>query len=189
MTDENILESIKKFLIENVASKFKLEKPPKNEDIDEPFELVNPAVYVGWMPPKRHIEEGFFYNNNIEKYLEQYGHNIPSLIVCLGENGGEDDGEKTTLPIKIAIVTYDPGITDEGLTVPNYKGYKDLLNIITRVRLELSNSSNFDSACLEKPIRWGVFEEQSYPYWHGWITFNVTTMPFNSENKNINQFL
>ncbi|KNF08553.1 hypothetical protein CLPU_6c00390 [Gottschalkia purinilytica] len=163
MTENKILENIKEFLEKEICSKFKLELPNNNGLLDEDYKLVNPAVYIGWIPPKN--------------YLDNYGYDVPALIVM--SDGGEDLGESSNLNIRIGIVTYDPGLSSEE-TIPNFKGYKDLLNIISRIRIELSNLSSIEKiGAVERPIKWGMYEEQTYPYWHGWITFQVSTASLN----------
>lgn len=175
MTDSRILEAIKKFLIDNVASKIRLEKPPADGRVDGEYELVNPAVYVGWIPPKN--------------YLDEYGYDIPSLLVM--EDGGEDNTDEAFLNIRVGIATYDPGQTgQDGRTIPNVKGYKDLLNLITRIRLELSKTAVIgEVTSIQKPIKWGLYEEQKYPYWHGWITFQASAVPINYQDQGFNKFL
>jgi len=85
-----------------VASKIKLKKPT---DTDEgPYELVNPAVYICWVPPKN--------------FLEEYGHDIPSLIVMMDE--GLDSEEDATLSVRVKVVTYDPGeVKEDNKLTPN----------------------------------------------------------------------
>lgn len=168
MSDNKILEALKRFLENNVANKFKLEKP--NDALDENYELVNPAVYIGWVPPKN--------------YLNEYGYDVPSLLIM--EDSGEDTGNEASLDIRIGIATYDPGLTTNSMTLktePNFKGYKDLLNVIQRIRIELSMVTIIgDMTTIIGPIRWGMYEEQQYPYWHGWVSFKVSTVPLGFNN-------
>lgn len=175
MTDNRILEAIKKFIVENVASKIKLEKPSTDGRLEGEYALVNPAVYVGWIPPKN--------------YLDEYGYDIPSLLIM--EDGGEDSTDEAFLNIRIGIATYDPGYTSpEGETTPNVKGYIDLLNLITRIRLELARMAVIEeTTSIQKPIKWGLYEEQKYPYWHGWITFQASAVPVNYQDHGIERFL
>lgn len=157
MIDIDILESLADFLKSNVASKIKLKKPT---DTDEgPYELVNPAVYICWVPPKN--------------FLEEYGHDIPSLIVMMDE--GLDSEEDATLSVRVKVVTYDPGeVKEDNKLTPNTQGYKDLLNVLTKIRLEISQNKTIkDKVIVEKPIRWSMDKEQIYPYWSAEISFNV----------------
>lgn len=174
MNDLKALESIAEFLKENVVSKFKLKKPP---DFDIPkgglskdeiekinnTDLVNPAVYTGWVPPKN--------------FLDSYGYDIPGMIVMLDD--GSDDNEETQLNFRIKIVTYDLGLSDEeGRVTPNAQGFKDLLNVITRIRLELQlNPIVNENIVINKPIEWNMDEEQSYPYWSANVKFKGTMAP------------
>ncbi len=175
MTDNRILEAIKKFLIDNIASKVKLKKPPEDGMMDENYELINPAVYIGWIPPKN--------------YLDEYGYDIPSLLVM--QDGGEDYSNEAFLNIRIGLATYDPGHTGpDGHVLPNVNGYKDILNLIERIRLELSKTAVIEEmTSLQKPIKWGLYDEQKYPYWHGWLTFQASVIPINYQDQGFEKFL
>lgn len=61
--------------------------------VEGKYELVNPSVFIEWIPPKN--------------YLDEYGHDIPALIVMIED--GEDNSNSTELTVRIKIVTYDPG--------------------------------------------------------------------------------
>ncbi|NFG24842.1 UNVERIFIED_ORG: hypothetical protein B2H98_08870 [Clostridium botulinum] len=177
MNDLEALECITNFLKENVASKIMLKKAPDynigEEGIigqeDTKIELVNPAVYTGWVPPKN--------------FLDNYGYDIPGLIAMIDD--GIDDVNEANVNFRIKIVTYDLGLTDENNNVtPNTKGYKDLLNIIMRIRLEFSQNPILnEKLTINKPIKWSMDEDQSYPYWSANITFDASIAPldFNIE--------
>ncbi|NFO15178.1 hypothetical protein FDB34_13420 [Clostridium botulinum] len=162
MTDIEVLECLSKFLKNNVSNKIKLEKPPANKKVQEEYELVHPAVYTGWLPPKN--------------FLESYGYDVPGIIIMIDQ--GVDD-ESADLNIRIKFVTYDPGETqDDGELTPNAKGYKDLLNLITKTRIELSqNPIIFEKVSVNKPIKWSMDTEQNYPYWSADMGFNVSIAP------------
>ncbi|WP_326514787.1 hypothetical protein [Clostridium intestinale] len=174
MNDNLILEAIRTFLIKNVATKIKLEKPPEEGTIDDTIQLVPPAVYIGWIPPKN--------------YLDEFGYDVPGLLVM--EDGGEDDDGEAYLNIRIGVATYDVGETINGQLKPNTKGYKDTLNLISIIRTELSRNINIEGVTtVEKPVKWGLYEEQNYPFWHGWITFKVVTPSLVYENNDIEKYL
>lgn len=167
MNDIEILNAIVKFFKDNVSKDLKLKKPPENHKIEGEYELVNPAVYKGWIPPKN--------------YLDEYGYDVPSIIVMIDD--GSDDNESADLSIRIKIIAYDPGETKEdGTVAPNVLGYIDLLNIITKIRIELSqNPIILEKVNINKPIKWSMDKEQSYPYWSADLSFNVSIapLPFN----------
>lgn len=162
MTDNEVLESLSKFLKDNVSSSIKLEKPLSNKKLQETYELVNPAVYTGWLPPKN--------------FLESYGYDVPGIIVMM-DDGIDDDS--ANLNIRIKFVTYDPGQTEEnGELTPNAKGYKDLLNLISKTRIELSqNPIIYEKVSVNKPIKWSMDTEQNYPYWSADMSFTVSIAP------------
>lgn len=161
MMDIDILKEIKTFLEQNVASKIKLEKPQEEGVFDGRYELVNPQVFIGWIPPKNFIPDNY---------------DIPSILVM--SDGGEDDFSEASVNIRLTIGTYDPGTTkDEGIDI-NCKGYKDILNIIAKIRLALSHEVVINNCGpIQQPITWGMYEEQNYPYWHGYMQFKVSSVP------------
>lgn len=168
MNDIEVLEFLSKFFRENIASKIKLEKPSE-DNINGKYELVNPAVYEGWVP--------------IKNFLDNYGYDVPGIVVMIDE-GNED--KTADLNIRIKIVTYDPGISDLGELTPNAKGYKDLLNLITLIRIELAqNPVILEKVSINKPFNWSMDEEQSYPYWSANFSFSVSIVPlaFNIEKS------
>lgn len=176
MTDNVVLENLKEYLLENVSKKIKLKKPPDNDEGDTSnYELVNPAVYIGWVPPKN--------------YLDEFGYDVPGLVIM--EDGGLDDGTEASLDIRIGIATYDPGITtSDGAIKPNTSGYRDVLNIATLIRTELAKQFVIGEIfTVGKPIKWGLYEEQKYPYWHGWISFTVSVLPINYDTHGIEKYL
>ena len=160
MIDNTILEALKEFIKEEIAYKILLHKAP-DENVE--IEYVNPCVFIGYLPPKNFLPEGY---------------DIPCIIV--GEENGEDDGNSANLNIKLSFVTYGAGDYDENdVLMPDMQGYKDLLNLITRTRTTLSSNPFIKSiTVIEKPIKWGMYQEQPFPYWYGYMTFTVN-LPVN----------
>ncbi|HYE80874.1 MAG TPA: hypothetical protein VEG39_01770 [Clostridia bacterium] len=138
-------------------------------------ELVPPAVYEGWVPPKN--------------YLTEYGYDVPCVVVGMDE--GEDDGQSAKLGIRLTFGIYSPGaMNTEGQIIPDAKGYIELLHLMTRVRVSLLNQVFINGKCeIEKPVKWGMFDEQLWPYWHGWMTFNTPLMVQRVIEKNYDAFL
>lgn len=159
MTDTTILTALQAFLQQYVAPRIQLQKP--SEDASA-YELVHPAVHIGWIPPKNFLPEG----------MES---EIPCMVV--GMDDGQDSGEEASLRIRISFVVYNPGTYDmDGKLTPNFQGYQDLLNLITLARQELSRNMVIEGVTsLQKPFKWGMYtEEQPYPYWYGWLTFEAS---------------
>ncbi|AWK52211.1 hypothetical protein DIC82_14930 [Clostridium beijerinckii] len=172
MNDIEVLNILVEFFKSNVAAHFKLKKPPENNQVEGEYELVNPAVYKGWVPPKN--------------YLEEYGYDVPAIIVILDDS--IDDNQSADISIRLKIITYDPGeIKEDGKIIPNVLGYVDLLNVITKIRMELSqNPIILEKVNINKPIKWSMDKEQSYPYWSADLSFDVSIAPlaFNINNLN-----
>jgi hypothetical protein len=55
MTDNIILEAIRDFLKENVASKIKLQVP-FDDEIDN-YQLMHPNVFIGWLPSPNQLQD------------------------------------------------------------------------------------------------------------------------------------
>ncbi len=164
MATVSVLNAIKDFIADKVSPGIRLQMSNDN-NVDE-YQLLNPNVFVGWIPPKGYLPEG----------MESA---IPCLIV--GLDSGAEDTEDGQYDIRIPVAVYSPGLhaSDESGEVdytPDLQGYIDLLNIIDRTVAALSkNLIITDAGTIQKPIKWGMYDEQPYPYWYGWITFTLVT--------------
>lgn len=160
MTDNIILDALKKFLLENVSGKIKLQKPT---EVSGKYELVNPSVHIGWIPPK--LPE----NMNLQDQVQD----IPCIVV--GMDDGQDDGSDASLSIRLSFVTFSSGTIKDNKLHPNFDGYKDLVNLITLTRMQLAEATVIGgTTVLQHPLKWGMYQDQPYPYWHGWLTFPVS---------------
>lgn len=156
------LEAIQAFLQEKVSPKIQLQQP--NDNNVEDYTLVHPNVFIGWIPPNGYLPEGM---NSA----------IPCLIVGMDE--GEDNGEQETVSIRISAVVFSPGYHSPTDYTPDFQGYNDLLNLIDRATAELrKNRIIKDSVAIADVIQWGMYQEQPYPYWYGWITLSVRSSPY-----------
>lgn len=158
MTDIVALEAIQKFLNNHVVSKVKFKRPNDKKVTD--YKLVNPAVHIGWIPP----------NGYLPPEIESA---IPCVIV--GYDDGEDDDIETNLNIRLSFVIWNPGFqdADQNLT-PDFEGYRDLLNFIEKTKHELKSKRIIEgTTTIQHPLRWGMYQEQPYPYWYGFISFKI----------------
>ncbi|WP_024831606.1 hypothetical protein [Ruminiclostridium josui] len=162
MTENIILEVLQKFLQENVASKIKLQKPTE----DKSYVLVNPSVHVGWIPPK--LPE----NMRPEEQIKD----VPAIpCIVVGTDNGEDDGKSASMDIRLTFVTYNPGLVSKGKLIPNFEGYKDINNLRTLTREQLAKAAVIGGkATVQQPFTWGMYEEQPYPHWMGWLKFKIS---------------
>lgn len=172
MIDNTILEAIQSFCVENVSPKIKLQVP-YDDDITK-YKLMHPNVFIGWVPPPNQLEEAQFDVDGIKKAL-------PAMIIGMDE--GEDDGNDAGIDIRITFITYNPGFySEKGTFVPDFKGYRDLLNLIYICRQQMSSNYLISGGktSVQKPFRWGMYPQQPAGYWAGWLTFRATavTLPY-----------
>ena len=155
MTSESILNKIKEVLLENLKD-VRLEKATDETDN---YELVSPSIYIFWVPHKN--------------CLHEFGYDIPGIVIMNDE--AIDDGEFATFKIRLNIQTYDPGLTTTEYLIPNSNGYKDINNLIEKIRIILEKSPSKLGLMIEKPIKWGFYYDKIQPYWAGYMTFDVKT--------------
>lgn len=173
MTDNTILEALKKRLKEQVASQIELQKPPTEEESTVEYVNVNPYVCTGYLPPKNFLPEGY---------------DVPCIIVGLDE--GVDDGNDASLQIKLTFATYGAGQYAGGELIPDMEGYKDLLSLMTLTRQNICTNPLIENlVTIQKPIRWGMYSEQPWPYWYGYMTFSVNSAVISMINDLQNNFL
>ncbi len=157
-----VLDTVKEFLVTHVASKIKLQKCEQTDSAE--YALMNPNVFVGWIPPEGALPAG----------MESA---IPCIVV--GSDSGEDDRkEKETLEIRLSVAIYDPGLHDPDLTtpvnyVPNLEGYRNLLNLTDRIRAELLKNFRIENLIIEGPVKWAMYKDQPWPYWYSYITLTL----------------
>lgn len=152
MTNEIILQVLEKFFKEEVADHIKLKKPESDE-------YVNPNVFIGYLPPKGFLPEGF---------------DLPCIVV--GMMDGNDSDTETTLSARITFAIYSEGHEENGEIVPDMQGYKDIVSLIDKSRLKLATNSIIGGVCtVNKPITWALYDEQPWPFWYGYIAFTCNT--------------
>lgn len=167
MIDNTILESLESFCWKRVSPKIKLQSP--NDDDIREYDLMNPNVFVGWIPPPNQLEDVPLQLPDGTKRA------IPAVVI--GMDDGDDDGSDAGINIRMTFITYSPGhYLEEGGVIPNSKGYKDLLNFIFIARQQLSTHYLVEDGktAAQKPFRWGVYQQQPIPYWVGYLTFRAT---------------
>lgn len=166
--DIEVIRNLKEFIENNVAPEYDtangkvgLEKPRDDNKTNLDYTLVKPAVFEGWIPPLGYLDDS-------ETYL------IPGIVVM--SDGGSDQSGEASARIRLIFATYDMGMTTlqagKLVTKPDSKGYYDLLNLITMTRIKLSDTRlTTGKVSINYDFDWGMYEEQKYPYWHGWMTF------------------
>lgn len=179
MTDNIILEAIRDTLITNVASKIKLQVP--FDDNISKYELMNPNVFIGWLPPPNQLQD------TPQQLLDGVKKAIPCMIVTF--DTGDDDGNEAGLNIRISFAVYNPGLIDiDGEFKANSRGYQDLINLIFLVREELSSNPIMvnGKTSANKPFKWGMYLDQPQPYWFGYLTFRATAAILAPKTNQVN---
>jgi hypothetical protein len=142
-------------------------------------ERVPSNITVGYAPPR---------NADMSQYNQ--GYNAPCVIVGVGENGGSDDGKEASIPVMITVGTYSPGTTDEfGPVMLNNEGYIDLINLIERIRHVLLSRTVLKRTTIDRPVAWGMYPDQPYPYWYGWLSFDAKVAVEEMQVDQNNNFL
>jgi hypothetical protein len=162
MTTMNALNNVAAALRQALASMMldKAESQPGDEK-------VTPVISVGYAPPR---------NSDMSGYGQ--GYHAPCVIVGMGESGGTDDGKEASMPVMITFGTYSPGgLVGDGLMELNNEGYIDLINLIDRAKNALSACPVLEHTTVEKPLSWGMYPDQPYPYWYGWLSFDAKVLP------------
>jgi hypothetical protein len=95
---------------------------------------------------------------------EDFEENFPCAVVKFdeGEDKEENAPDATRIAVRILVGVYDDS--------PDNQGYRDVMNIVERIRLELLSVRYLERKYrLETPFKWYLFEEWSWPIFFGQI--------------------
>lgn len=96
---------------------------------------------------------------------------FPYLVIRVmdGEDNNETGEEDSTCKIAFIVGLYDED--------DNYQGYKDVMNIIEKVKQRLKTKRFYSNQFeLKLPLKWVIHEEDIYPYYFGGIE-SIWKMP------------
>lgn len=163
MSTVKILNTIREFLQEKVTPNIML-RLPNDKDVTE-YSLVNPNVFIGWIPPKEYLPVNINYP-------------IPCIVV--GFDDGEDDNIDSIYRIRLTVVVYSQLFSPNQFNTKaqniytNFEGYVELLNLIDLTKAELKKKTIINNyMIIDSSLKWGMYAEQPLPYWYGYLTFNV----------------
>jgi len=109
-----------------------------------------PQVLGGFLPDKRPTQQ-------------QETPDFPWVIVRYIEDDDTEESNMATVKIMAGTYSEDP-----------QNGWRDALNVITRIKQELLKHPTVKERFrIEKPIKTELPEEQPYPEWVAWMTFQV----------------
>ncbi len=150
MTALKALVELKKFIELEVASGIKLQKEESNE-------FVNPVVELVYLPHKNFSPQNF---------------QVPYIYISL--DSGADDTEGNSVSVRLTCATYGGGFYED-TTIPDAKGYIDLINLIELCKNKLiENYVIGGKLTLDMPIKYGMYDtEITWPYWYGYLSFSI----------------
>ena len=160
------LDKIKHWLETEISPQFKF-KQPSDENLDATYEyqLVNPKVYLLYVPPTELIGEA---------------NRIPSICVQFDDGSESMAGAGGILNIRLQFATFNPGEhTEEGYK-RNTEGWRDVWNLVDHIMERLRSAELIDGIRIlkENGIKYGPISDQGqipnfYPYYFAWMTFSV----------------
>lgn len=160
------LDKIKAWLEAEICPQFKF-KQANDELVDAayPYELVNPNVFILYVPPKELIGEA---------------NRVPSI--CIQFDDGNESMAKASgvLNLRLQFATFNPGEhTGDGFNI-NTEGWRDVWNFVDHIMRKLRDTELIDDLRIikENGIHYGPISDQGqipnfYPYYFAWMTFSV----------------
>ena len=168
MTALDFLKSLKNYIESEICAKIELQSEASEE-------YVHPNSYIMHLPNQNFNPKGF---------------TIPFVAIEL--DTGEDDAEEGTLNIRISVATYGGGYyfdAQENKTdVPDGNGYIDLINAIELIKQALLKNPTMNGAgSIRKPISFGTYDTDAFPYWFGYLRFtaDIPTNDYIFENEGV----
>lgn len=169
MTIVQCLETITKWLQENVCNKIKLKAAQDNDE--EKFEEVNPTAFTLFQPGKTQVPPN-------TKIL------MPSVVVQLLDGNDDLTQSKARLKLQLSFMAWNPGKHKaEGASVPlepNADGWKDVWNFVEHALQEIENAEYLNGLRVVKElgITYGLFTQDNalvdlYPYWGAWAILTI----------------
>jgi len=107
-----------------------------------------PHQVVGWLPPKRSEGEPL----------------PPYLIIRPTQGRDEEDGARVEVQLCLETFSEDA------------EGWRDLTNVVQRVRSALTATRTLGPFHLELPLQWQLFDEQPLPQWGAILTTTWTQL-------------
>lgn len=113
-------------------------------------ELVKLNVYLQNLPAKKEQKDSDHFPYVVIRVMD-------------GETQeNQDQGDESTCQICFIIGVYDDN--------DNYQGYKDVMNIIEKIKQRLFTKKYYNNQFeLIKPFKWTIYDEDTYPYYFGGI--------------------
>lgn len=166
MTIIKHLDDLKNWLETEICSQFKF-KQANDENVDSTYNynLVNPSVFILYVPPKEFIGDK---------------NRVPSICIQF-EDGNENlKDEGGSLNVRLQFSTFNPGEhTEEGFTT-HTEGWRDVWNLIDHTMRLIRDTETINGLRIikENGIKYGPISDAGqipdfYPYYFAWLEFSV----------------
>lgn len=159
------LDKIKNWLETEICPQFKFKQADdENVDVTYPYELVNPNVFIMYVPP-----------------IELIGtHRVPCICIQF-EEGNESMAEASgVLNLRLQFAIFNPGEHTEDNFKINTEGWRDVWNFVDYITRKLRDTELIEDLRIvkENGIKYGPFSASgqipdTYPYYYAWMTFSV----------------
>ena len=160
------LEKIKNWLETEICPNFKFKQADdENVDATYPYELVNPNVFILYVPPKELVGEK---------------NRVPSICLQFEEGSESMAGGSGVLNLRLQFSIFNPGEHNFGEFTRNTEGWRDVWNFVDYIMEHLRNTELIDGIRIikENGIKYGPISDQGqipnfYPYYFAWVSFSV----------------
>lgn len=160
MTPIDVLRKFKTFTEREVADHiYMLKEVVLSGDVMETTpdtpELVHPKVEIGSIAHKN---------------FQPLDFTVPMILWTfddVSDEGNDTDGRVINIRANIGAYSSDLYSDDR---LPDNKAFIDLANVLERLYLELSRRMNVNGVGIIKPIQYGIYDGNYYPYCYGWLT-------------------
>lgn len=160
------LDKIKAWLEAEICPQFKFKQADdENVDATYPYKLVNPNVFILYVPAKELIGEA---------------NRVPSVCIQFDEGNESMASASGVLNLRLQFATFNPGEHTEGNFKINTEGWRDVWNFIDYIAERLRNVELIDDIRIikENGIHYGPISDSGqipnfYPYYFAWMTFSV----------------
>ena len=160
------LDKIKNWLETEICPQFKF-KQADNENVDDtyPYKLVNPSIFLLYVPPKELIGEAT---------------RAPAICIQFDEVQENLMNASGILNIRLQFSVFNPGKHFKGDFKRDTEGWRDLWNFIDHIMERLRNVELIDDIRIikENGIKCGPISDQGqipnfYPYYFAWMNFSI----------------
>ena len=160
------LDKIKAWLEAEICPQFKFKQADdENVDATYPYKLVNPNVFILYVPAKELIGEA---------------NRVPSVCIQFDEGNESMASASGVLNLRLQFATFNPGEHTEDNFKINTEGWRDVWNFIDYIAERLRNVELIDDIRIikENGIHYGPISDSGqipnfYPYYFAWMTFSV----------------